>query len=90
MDKDVPYIVHEGAMARMERTVKRLIIAVIVMAVVALVSNGLWLWAWCQYDYESSETTVTQDSEGHNIYGNGKEINGTEDSSKEKETKEEK
>jgi hypothetical protein len=67
----VPYIVHESAQARNERTVKRLVIALIVAIVLIFASNAIWLYAWMQYDYESEETVTEykQDGEGLNIIG---------------------
>lgn len=65
----VPYIVHESAMARNERTVKRLVVALIVAILLIFASNAAWLYAWCQYDYTSEETVFTQDGEGLNIIG---------------------
>ena len=40
--KEVPYIVHESAEARHERTEKRLTIALAVAAVALAVSNAAW------------------------------------------------
>lgn len=65
----VPYIVHESAMARNERAIKRLVVALIVAIALMFASNAFWLWAWMQYDYTGEETVVQQDGEGLNIYG---------------------
>ena len=67
----VPYIVHESTMARNERTVKRLIVALIVAVSLLFASNAAWLYAWMQYDYASEETITEyqQDGEGLNIIG---------------------
>lgn len=54
----VAYIVHEGIMARMERIIKRLWIALIVTIVLLVVSNIGWLVYEAQYE---DQTTVTQD-----------------------------
>ena len=45
--ENVPYFVHEASMARMERNIKRLWIAVIVSACMLFASNLAWLYAWC-------------------------------------------
>ena len=50
---NVPYIVHESAEARHERTEKRMIVALIMAIVLLFVSNAVWLWAWMQYDYST-------------------------------------
>ena len=70
----VPYIVHESSMARMERHIKRLWIAVIVAVFLLFASNTAWLYAWCQYDYSGEETIYQQDGEGTNIIGDSNEI----------------
>lgn len=65
----VPYIVHESAMARNERTVKRLVVALIVVVCLWFATIGVGAYAWLQYDYTSEETAFTQDGEGLNIIG---------------------
>lgn len=65
----VPYIVHESVIARMERIVKRLVVALILTILLMFASNGLWLYAWMQYDYISEDSTVntnTIDVNGRN------------------------
>lgn len=65
----IPYIVHESECARHERTVKRLVAALVCCIGLAAISNLAWLYAWTQYDYESTE--YTQDGAGLNIIGDG-------------------
>lgn len=75
----VPYIVHESAMARQERTIKRLWILLILLIVLLVATNGAWLWWESQWEY--FETTVTQENDGgfNNYIGNDGDINnGTE------------
>ena len=60
--ESVPYIVHESAMARMERQIKRGWIALIVAVCLLFASNAAWLYAWMQYDYTSEEIIVEQDA----------------------------
>ena len=77
----VPYPVFEGEMAREERHIKRLWIALLVAVLLIFASNAVWLYEWCQYDYVSAETSTVyqQDGEGVNIIGDGNEANyGTE------------
>lgn len=64
----VPYIVHEGVQVRLERTIKRLILALIMTIILMFVSNGLWIWAWVQYDYVSEDSAITNtvDVDGKN------------------------
>lgn len=83
----IPYFVHEGIIVRFERTIKRLIIALIIAVVLMFASNAAWLYSWMQYDYVSEGTVTTVDSDGDGIanytggdggviYGEG---NGTKD-----------
>lgn len=60
--KDVPYIVYEGMSARNERTIKRLIVALVVAVILIFASNMAWLY------YESLYETMTyqQDGDGFN------------------------
>lgn len=60
----VPFAVHESAMARMERTVRRLWILLIMLVVLLVGSNGLWLWYESQFESvtEQWEFDVDQDS----------------------------
>ena len=74
-NKDVPYIVYEGAMVVSERHIKRLIIALVICIALLFISNAMWLYEWCQYDYvDEVETTYTQDGEGINVIGNANEV----------------
>lgn len=77
-EKTVPYIVYESSQVRHERTVKRLIIVIIIALAMLFASNAIWLYAWSQYDTISYD--YQQDGEGINIIGNnnGVEQNGTE------------
>lgn len=83
---DVPYIVHESILARMERQLKRLFITIIVLVAALVLSNGAWLYAWLQYDYDSQVITADQDGRGINIIGGGDVRFGTESYYQETET----
>lgn len=76
--KDVPYIVHEGIMARMERTIKRLWILCIILILLLAGTNGAWIWYENQFMDES--LTVTQDLDSGNggdaVINDGVHING--------------
>lgn len=86
MDKEndvmqVPYIVYESAEAKHERSVKRLILALVLAICLLFLSNALWLNAWMQYDYVSEDITYAQDGEGYNNINTGTQgdvVNGTE------------
>lgn len=80
-DVAVPYIVHEAEMARSERHIKRLWVALIIGIIVIFASNAVWLWYVSKYDFESYD--YSQDGEGVNIIGdgNGVDYNGAKDES---------
>ena len=82
----VPYIVHEGVMAREERTIKRLIIALVFTIALLFCSNAAWLYAWSQFEYvdEVSRTITVDGKDGiANYVGNdGTIINGENSSDK--------
>lgn len=74
----VPYIVYESAQARSERTIKRLIIALVIAVILLFASNAIWTYEWTQYDYVSettcTETTYQQDGQGLNIIGDANHV----------------
>lgn len=76
----VPYIVYESAQTRMERTVKRLLIALIIAVFLVFASNAVWLYAWMQYDYYDGEETKidvdAKDGTANYIGNDGSIING--------------
>ena len=71
--ESVPYIVHESSMARMERQIKRLWIALIVAIYLLFASNAGLLLAWTSYDYASYEA-ITDNGGDANIIGNDGDI----------------
>lgn len=84
MEKSVPYIVYEGEQARNERTIKRLIVALIVTIVLLFLSNAFWLY------YESQFETISyqQDGTGLNNINTGAQgdiLNGAKGCDKEAE-----
>ena len=78
--KDVPYIAHERAVARLERVIKRMWVLVLSLIILLVASNGAWIW-W-ESQYQTIETTTTQENaDGYNNYiGNdGDIVNGNAD-----------
>ena len=74
----VPFAVHESAMARMERTIRRLWILLLVLVVLLVGTNALWIW----YESQFEKVEVTQENEdGYNSFiGNDGDIyNGETD-----------
>lgn len=74
----IPYMAHEFAMVRMERTAKRLWITILTLIFMLVGSNCAWLWWNNQWEtVESCE--ITQENEGgyNNYIGNdGDIVNG--------------
>ena len=73
--KDVPYIVHEGAVARLERVIKRMWVLVLSLIILFVASNAAWIWYCNQWEtVESCE--ITQENEGgnNNYIGNDGDI----------------
>ena len=78
--KDVPYIAHASAVATLERVIKRMWVLVLSLIILLVASNAAWIWYESQY--QTIETTITQENEdGYNNYiGNdGDIVNGNAD-----------
>ena len=77
-EKNIPYFVHEGIMARMERTIRRLWILCIILILLLAGTNGAWILYESQFVDEV--TTVTQDVDsgdgGDATINDGVHING--------------
>ena len=70
--ESVPYIAHESAMARAERSAKRLWVVIILLIVLLVGSNGAWLWYESQFEVvETTTIEAEQDGSGVNIVGGG-------------------
>lgn len=88
MDNQIPYVAYESALARMERTNKRLWVICIIFLIALLVTNALWVAYETRMETveeitEEYEFDVMQDGEdgNNNFVGrDGEIINGeTED-----------
>lgn len=74
--REVPYVVHEGMLARQERTIKRLWILCIILIFTLIGTNGAWLYYESQLEDEVITQEISQRSgNGDNSY-NGKFIGG--------------
>ena len=76
--KDVPYIAHESAVARLERVIKRLWVLVLVLIVLIAASNA----AWILWESQFEEVRIEQENESgyNNFIGNDGDIyNGETD-----------
>ena len=73
--KDVPYIVHEGALARLERVIKRMWVLVLSLIILLFVSNAAWIW-YCNQLETVESWEITQENEGgnNNYIGNDGDI----------------
>jgi len=80
----VPYIVYESAQTRLERIIKRLIIALIIVTSMMFITNIIWIHEWMQYDYTEDIVTVDGSEGVANYIGNDGDItNGTDYSTQE-------
>ena len=68
----VPYIVHEGMMARAERTAKRLWITILLLIVLLVGTNAGWIWYQSQFE----DIAISQENEDgyNNFVGNDGDI----------------
>ena len=73
--ESVPYIVHELSMARMERQIKRLWIALIVCIAMIFACNAAWLVYEIQFETFEYSYDYQQDGQGTNIIGDGNDVN---------------
>ena len=68
----VPFIVHEGMMARAERTAKRLWITILLLIVLLVGTNAGWIWFESQFE----DIAISQENEDgyNNFVGNDGDI----------------
>ena len=76
-ENSVPYIVHESAMARAERTQKRLWITILILIVFLVGSNIAWGYYESSFEDVSTTIEADQDGSGTNIVSGG-DYNGPE------------
>ena len=78
-DNKIPYIAFEAEMARHERTIRRLLIALVIAIVVIFISNISWLWFFNQFDFHTETVMFDTEDGGDNSYiGNDGVINNGE------------
>ena len=68
----VPFIVHEGTMARAEITIKRLWITILLLIVLLVGTNAGWTWFESQFE----DIAISQENEDgyNNFVGNDGDI----------------
>ena len=82
MDNKIPtisYAAHEGMMARMERTIRRLWILCIILILLLAGTNAAWIWYESQFeDVVSTEISqdVNPEDGGNAVINDGVHING--------------
>ena len=86
-DRNVSYIVFESTIARFERTVRRLVFVIILLAVLFFATNVLWIYEWNQYDYKDV-TVDSQDGGNANYIGASGVINNEPGKGQEQDEKE--
>lgn len=78
---NIPYFAHEGMMARMERTIRRLWILALVLVVLLVASNAAWLWYESQFEIVETSQEIYQDIDagdgGRAVILDGIHIDGT-------------
>ena len=67
--ENVPYIVHESSMARMERQIKRLWITVILLIAMLVATNCAWILYESQWETIYQEVTQEADTGTNNFVG---------------------
>lgn len=77
-ERDDAYRIYETSMARMDRQLKRLWIALIVAIIATVATNIAWLIYISQYDFESYEVTADNDGVANYIGNDGDIYNGSE------------
>ncbi len=81
MDNNNPiisYAAHEGMMARMERTIRRLWVLCIILILLLAGTNAAWIYY--ENSFEDVVITAEQSAETGNNYAVGGDINGEAES----------
>ena len=79
--KDVPYIVHESEMVRLERIIKKMWILIVILVVFLVGTNGVWLWYESPFEDVKTEVeqTVKTDDNRNAVVNDGVHINECND-----------
>lgn len=77
--KDVPYVVFESELARLERIIHRQFVLIVIAVLLLVGTNAYWIYYESQFQ-EITATEVTQDVDsgdgGDSIINDGVRING--------------
>lgn len=89
MDENkVPFIVYEGTIARFERTIRRMVIVIILLIVAFFATNALWIYEWNQYDYKDVTVDSRDGGNANYVGASGVINNNAENKSEDEKTKE--
>ena len=83
---NVPYIVHESDMSRLERQLKRLWVVILVLILLLVGSNCAWLWYESRFETVETIEEIVVDAEDDgiaNYIGNDGDIINGESNGKE-------
>lgn len=69
-DNTVSYLVYESALARAERTIKRLWITCMVLIALIVVTNAMWIWYNNQFEDISTQISSEAVADNGRIDGN--------------------
>lgn len=69
-DKNIPYIAFEAEMARHERIIKRLLVALVASIMLVFISNIAWLIFFNQFEFDVQSVSQELDSGNANFIGN--------------------
>ena len=72
--KDVPFCVYESMASRSERTIKRLIVALICTILLLFATNVVWLVT--DFEYTAEERVIDAEQHGDGNYLSGGDIYG--------------
>ena len=77
---NVPYLVHEGDMSRLERQLKRLWIVILVLIFLLVGTNCAWLWYESQFETveETYQEVIQEADNGENHFIGGDVIGETD------------
>lgn len=66
---EVPYVAYEGTIARFERSIKRLIVSLVIAVALIFASNVAWLVFFNQFTtFEDTDSVTVEGDEGNTNY----------------------
>lgn len=73
----VSYVVHESALARAERTIKRMWITCLVLIALLVVTNAMWIWYNSQFEDVTTQISseAVADNGGNAVVNDNGEVN---------------